>query len=153
MKRFGLHTLQITVGAVALSMSGWALAQSSDAPAAPVSSLAADAPATPVHPPPHVQPRHNKPRHAQPRRAESQHVDSSQTREAAAARQAERRGQLGDSHSANQYEHNALARCQVFKADAERYTCEQRTRSGHVSGSVGGGGMLKEYTEQVPVPR
>ncbi|WP_370678991.1 hypothetical protein [Comamonas sp. GB3 AK4-5] len=152
MKHFGLRTLQTTVGAVALSMAGWALAQSSDTPAAPASPPAADAQVAPMHQPPHAQPRHNKPRHAQPRRADHrQHMGNPQAREAAAARQAERQGQLGGPQSANQYERNAMARCQVFKADTDRHSCEQRMRHGHVSGSVEGGGMLMEYTEQVPV--
>jgi hypothetical protein len=155
MKHFGLRSLQTTVGAVALTLAGWSLAQSSDAPAAPsapASPPAANAQATPMHPVPHAQPRHAKPRHAQPRKADHrQHMANPQTHEAAAARQAERQGQLGRTQSANQYEHNALARCQVFKADSDRHSCEQRMRHGHVSGSVEGGGMLMEYTEQVPV--
>lgn len=154
MKHFGLRSLQTTVGAVALTLAGWSLAQSSDIPAAPASPPAANAQAAPMPPAPHAQPRHAKPRHAQPRKADQhQHTGNSQTREAAAARQAERQGQLGGAQSADQYERNALARCQVFKTDDDRNSCVQRVRHGQVSGSVQGGGILMESTEQVPVPQ
>ena len=45
---------------------------------------------------------------------------------------------------------NALRRCQVVAA-ADRYACEQMaTGHGIVSGSVAGGGILKEYVTIVP---
>ena len=62
-------------------------------------------------------------------------------REAGAAQQAARAGQLtGDS---NAYERNALARCEVFKTPGDRSDCEARVRNAPVSGSVEGGGVLR----------
>lgn len=74
-------------------------------------------------------------------------------REAGAAAQAARSGQL-TSESATHYEQNALARCAVFKTDEDKKDCKARLR-GHasVSGSVEGGGLLREATTLVPAPR
>jgi hypothetical protein len=44
-----------------------------------------------------------------------------------------------------------VARCDVFKNEADRRSCVDRVKDGQVSGSVEGGGVLREYTEQVPV--
>lgn len=71
-------------------------------------------------------------------------------REAGAAAQAARNGQLtspGDST----YERNATARCEVFKNEQDRSDCQKRVRSNPVSGSVEGGGVLREATTIVPV--
>ena len=74
-------------------------------------------------------------------------------REAGAAAQAARAGQL-TSGSTSSYEQNALARCAVFKTPEDRGDCEARMR-GHptVSGSVEGGGLLREATTLVPAPQ
>lgn len=70
-------------------------------------------------------------------------------REAGAAAQAARTGQL-TSGDAGAYERNALARCEVFKTDEDRSDCEARVRSGAtVSGSVEGGGLLREAVTPV----
>lgn len=72
-------------------------------------------------------------------------------REAAAARQAARKGEF-DSGGA--YEANRLKRCEALPA-AERDACVRRARDeGTASGSVAGGGILREYREVIlpPVP-
>lgn len=72
--------------------------------------------------------------------------------EAAAVRAEERAGRLqGGEQGMDQYQRNALARCEVFREMADRQSCANRVRSNDVSGSVRDGGVLREYTEQVPV--
>ena len=69
-------------------------------------------------------------------------------REAAAALQASRRGQLDDG--AVSYEQNKLARCSYLRGD-DRQACERRMRGeGTVSGSVEGGGLYRELVTRVP---
>jgi hypothetical protein len=69
-------------------------------------------------------------------------------REAGAARQAARRGDLDDQAGA--YEKNKLARC-AYLPEADRALCERRMRGeGTVSGSVEGGGVYRELTVTVP---
>ena len=72
-------------------------------------------------------------------------------REARNAQAARERGVL--RHPSEDYEANALARCDVFKEDSEgRAACEARVMGyGNVSGSVAGGGVLREV-ETVVVP-
>ena len=70
-------------------------------------------------------------------------------REAGAAAQAARTGQLSSSDTSI-YERNALARCEAFKTPQDRSDCEARVRSSAtVSGSVEGGGVLREATTPV----
>lgn len=65
--------------------------------------------------------------------------------EAAAARDAAKRGQLDDAQA--DYERNALARCEALPAD-ERDSCVRRTRGeGETRGSVSDGGIYREYRE------
>lgn len=73
-------------------------------------------------------------------------------REAAAARQAARRGDLSGNGGA--LEANRAKRCEALPA-ADRDACVRRAREeGTVSGSVEGGGILREYREIIlpPVP-
>lgn len=66
-------------------------------------------------------------------------------REAAAARDEARRGML-DAATAD-YDRNALARCEALPP-AERDNCIRRTRGeGETRGSVGEGGIYREYRE------
>lgn len=66
-------------------------------------------------------------------------------REAAAARDAARRGQLDGAQ--NNYEQNALARCDALPAE-ERDLCRRRARGeGETKGSVSEGGIYREYRE------
>ena len=74
---------------------------------------------------------------------------SSSAQEAAAARQAARRGQLTGG-SSDQYMNHALARCAVFKMEEDKRACMDRVDKGQDSGSVQGGGILREYTYTVP---
>lgn len=66
-------------------------------------------------------------------------------REAAAVRDAGRRGQLDDAP--NVYERNMLARCEALP-EVDRDICRRRTRGeGLTTGSVSGGGIFREYRE------
>jgi len=69
-------------------------------------------------------------------------------REAGAAMQASRHGEL-DDHGAN-FEQNRLARCAYLKGD-DRQDCERRMRGeGTESGSVEEGGIYRELRSTVP---
>lgn len=71
-------------------------------------------------------------------------------REAGAAKQEAQRGNLRDS---GDYQANASKRCAALPA-AEKADCERRANGeGSVSGSVGGGGMVKELVTPVPAGR
>ena len=70
-------------------------------------------------------------------------------REAGAAAQASRAGQLSSANT-SAYEQNAIARCAVFKTPMDRSDCEARVRSdATLSGSVEGGGVLREAVTPV----
>ena len=69
-------------------------------------------------------------------------------REAGAALADAKRGRL-DKNDSN-FEQNALARCQAFKNEEDRDLCERRQHEGTVSGSVSGGGDIRELTVTVP---
>ncbi|HEX7643830.1 MAG TPA: hypothetical protein VF472_16615 [Burkholderiaceae bacterium] len=69
-------------------------------------------------------------------------------REAGAALNDAKNGKL-EKFNTN-FEQNALARCQVFKNEEDRDLCERRQREGTVSGSVAGGGDIRELTVTVP---
>ncbi|ABM31046.1 hypothetical protein QRO11_20845 [Paracidovorax citrulli] len=71
-------------------------------------------------------------------------------KEAGAALQAARSGQLGAQDATDGYSRNALQRCEVFKNPVDREACAARVRSGTQDGSVAGGGILREATIQVP---
>ncbi|HWP17928.1 MAG TPA: hypothetical protein VNO84_02245 [Burkholderiaceae bacterium] len=71
-------------------------------------------------------------------------------REAAAAYQAARRGELSRGLTENDFRQNALARCRVLPP-ADQAACEARVDGeGTVSGSVEEGGIYREYREIVP---
>lgn len=71
-------------------------------------------------------------------------------REAGAALAEARRGKLDEDAGAS-YEKNRLARCAVHTDPAERDYCERRMRGeGTTSGTVEGGGILRELTVTVP---
>ena len=70
-------------------------------------------------------------------------------REAGAAKQEAQRGNLRDSAD---YQSNASKRCAALPP-AEKADCERRAMGeGSVSGSVGGGGVVKELVTPVPAP-
>ncbi len=69
---------------------------------------------------------------------------SPEQREAAAAAQAARKGEL-TSHDEETYRRNAQARCEVFRNEQDRRDCLDRLGPlGRVQGSVEGGGLLRE---------
>lgn len=68
-------------------------------------------------------------------------------REAGAAKQEAQRGNLRDSAD---YQANASKRCAALPA-SEKADCERRSSGeGSVSGSVGGGGVVRELVTPVP---
>ncbi len=74
-----------------------------------------------------------------------------QEHEAAAARAEARAGRMPESEGMDQYQRNALARCDVFREPQDRRSCVERVGSGQVTGSVKDGGVLREFSEEVPV--
>jgi hypothetical protein len=71
-------------------------------------------------------------------------------REAGAAQVEARRGTLA-ADDASDYEKNRMARCDVHKNAEERDYCLRRMRGeGTTSGSVEGGGILRELVVTVP---
>ena len=144
MTKFNTRSLQLILSAAALSVAGMAFAQSNDAPAADQAAVAAK-------PGPHKA-KHHK---ANKGHRHNEHVarGSSNSKEAAAARQAEREGKLGGRNGDDQYQRNAVARCEVFKNEADKRSCAARILNGQASGSVQGGGLLLEHSEQVQMNR
>ncbi len=67
-------------------------------------------------------------------------------REAAAARDAARQGELQETQE--NYRRNALARCNALPA-ADQEICRRRVQGGTVEGSVRSGGIIREYREFV----
>ena len=70
-------------------------------------------------------------------------------REAGAALQASRNGQLTGAAGSEA----ATQRCTVFKDAAEQAECVRRVQNAPASGSVPGGGVLRESTTTVTVPQ
>ncbi len=146
MTKFGIRSLQMTLGAIALSVAGLASAQT---PAeAPAPAAATTAPAKHMHKKGHKHHHHHQ--HGKKHGHRDVASGSSSSREAAAARQEERAGRLGNNQGENQYQRNALARCEVFKTELDKQACIGRMTNGQVSGAVQEGGALREYVQQVP---
>lgn len=72
-------------------------------------------------------------------------------REVGAARDAARKGQLTPPGAAGAA--NATDRCDVFQGMQERADCVKRVQSSPASGSVSGGGVLRESVTTTIVPR
>ena len=144
MKNTFRQTLQMAAMALALGTAGFASAQSAPPPPPP--------PAKHMKPMPHGPhgAHHHKRGEARgDARANGDVAEgSSNAREAAAARQAARQGQLTDPGPV--FRENATARCAVFKSEEDRRACVGRVAQGQDSGSVQGGGILREYTYTVP---
>lgn len=70
-------------------------------------------------------------------------------REAGAALDASRKGQLTSAAGSEA----ATQRCTVFKDAAEQAECVRRVQNAPASGSVPGGGVLRESTTTVTVPQ
>jgi hypothetical protein len=70
-------------------------------------------------------------------------------REAGAAQYEARRGTLGQENT--EFEKNRFARCEYHKVAEDREYCQRRMRGeGTVTGSVEGGGLLRELIVIVP---
>lgn len=138
-----IRPVQLTLGAAALCMASWATAQTAApaAGAAPAATTTEMAPPMGKHHTGKPQNRHHK--------AGNSHKDPAH-REAAAVRQQERQGDMGHMGHMDQYQRNALARCEVFKTPEDRHACMERVRQPG-SGSVEGGGILREYTQEIRV--
>ena len=145
MANFGIRTMQLTLGAVALAVAGLAGAQTMDAAPAPAAKSAEMKSHKEMHKKMHKQQGSHHHKRQGARDA------SPATREAAAARAEAQRGKLDDGQGMSQYERNASARCQVFKTDIDRQACADRVKQGAVSGTVQEGGILRESTIEVPV--
>ena len=74
----------------------------------------------------------------------------SSVREARAARQEARRGRLTENATPDQQERNRYARCDAHAAQDRDYCMRRMNGEGTVSGSVEGGGILRELTVTVP---
>ena len=70
-------------------------------------------------------------------------------REAGAAREEARRNRLNDAIPQSQYEKNALNRCNELPGK-DKDECIARMKQGTVSGSVEGGGVIRELRTTVP---
>lgn len=150
MKQQWNTSLRLTLGAMAVMGASLAFAQAQPAPETPAATPAAQpAPAHPVkkaHKPVH------KPMHKQ---GSASKYGSPQQHEAAAVAGERRRG--GPHNPANvdqvdEYQRNAFKRCEVFKTEDDRRACVERVRQPQISGSVEGGGVIREYTQTVQVP-
>lgn len=82
--------------------------------------------------------------------ATSQHERSSCLREAGAVRDAARRGRSTPSETPETLARNALQRCKDLPRDRQ-ILCERMVRGeGSASGSVAGGGVLRELVTDLP---
>ncbi|MGN1057300.1 MAG: hypothetical protein ACI4QS_11375, partial [Comamonas sp.] len=143
-------TLRWTAGACAIAAAGWVHAQ-------PQQTL--PAPAQPME---QTQPSKQAPHHLDGKKkhhGQKHHHRSSngkyanpQQHEAAAVAGERRRG-VGPSNpqGMTEFERNALQRCGIFKTEEDRSACIARVRDPQISGSVQGGGVIREYTQTVPV--
>ncbi|HEY6966148.1 MAG TPA: hypothetical protein VI229_01660 [Burkholderiales bacterium] len=71
-------------------------------------------------------------------------------REAGAASDEARRGILGKNDNPAEFEHNRLARCDKHTGEDRDLCIRRMNGEGTVSGSVQGGGILRELRVQVP---
>lgn len=130
---FKVRTLQLALGAVALSMAGLASAQVDQAKPAAEAAMDAARPAMKKH-------------HHHHKGQRGMDGGNSSAREAAAAKAEAQRGRLDDGQGLSQYQRNAYARCSVFKTEVDQQACMARVKDGAVSGSVKDGGILREVT-------
>lgn len=72
-------------------------------------------------------------------------------REATNALDAARKGRLRDPGA--QAETNATQRCAVFQRADDQAECVRRVHAAPVSGSVSGGGVLRESVTPIPAPQ
>jgi Ni/Co efflux regulator RcnB len=129
----------------ALAVAGATVAQAQAQPAVqPVPQ------APPAHAQPHTAPAHSMHKHTKDHKAHhaNKHKHGHKDGHSKHAK--------GPSHDGkdnlNQYERNALNRCGIFKTEDDRRACVERVRQPQLSGSVEGGGLIREYTQTVQVP-
>lgn len=136
---------RMTLCAVAVMGASFAHAQSQPAPAPETPHVA------PAHTDAHKHPakKHPKP-HAQHSAKHGKYANPAQ-HEAAAVAGEQKRG-AGSNAQGLDYERNALNRCEIFKTADDRNACVERVRQPQISGSVEGGGLIREYTQTVQVP-
>lgn len=72
-------------------------------------------------------------------------------REAAAAQAQRRKGSAPEDAAA--YERNAQQRCEALPGDDRKACVERMQGQGTISGSVSGGGILREKVTVVPAPK
>ena len=138
-------SIRVTLCAVALSGGAFAHAQTQPAP------MPEPAPAMKSYP------AGEMPKHKGHHPAGHGKYATPQHHEAAAVAGERSRGAGPHNPGAgqpNEFERNALRRCEIFKTDLDRQACVERVRQPQISGSVQGGGVLREYTQtyQVPAP-
>ncbi len=160
MKFLWSRSLRLSLCAAAVCALGTVHAQTAPPANPEASSPAVNAQAPTPPAPPQAQPhegkkpqqmqRHHKPRKEGQRTQRGKYA-TPQEHEAAAVRAEERAGRLRSGNGEDQYQRNALARCDVFRDTEDRHSCVERVRSGEVIGSVKEGGVLREFTEEVPV--
>lgn len=158
MKTTWTRSVQMTLCAAAICAMGAVNAQTPQAPASvatPQSSTQTPAQASPSQARGHEArkgERHHRGHRGERHQAQRGKYANPHQHEAAAVRAEERAGRMqGGEQGMDQYQRNALARCEVFRENEDRQSCANRVRSSDVSGSVRDGGVLREYTEQVPV--
>lgn len=157
MKSTWSRSVQMTLCAAAICAMGAVNAQTPQAPAStatPQSNTQTPAQASPSQARGHE--GHKAERHQRAHKGENYQVRSRNytdphQHEAAAVRAEERAGRMPRDQGMEQYQRNAVSRCEVFREAEERRSCADRVRSAEVSGSVRDGGVLREYSEQVPV--
>lgn len=152
------RSLRISVCTAAMLAAGWVQAQTPAQPEHPAPVPAAQAPQP--HHPGHAHPHHGKKsehhkHHSKHHKSNSGKYATPGQHEAAAVGQERRKG-VGpanpDAQRMNDFERNAFRRCEIFKTNEDRMACVERVRQPKVSGSVSGGGVLREYTQTIQVP-
>lgn len=140
------------LGLCMVALAGASLAQAqtaapASAPAAPTPG--AHHPAAPHHP---AKAPHHR---AMPHHGGQGTAMSPQQREAAAVAAEQRRGQgpvNPPGMGMDELQRNALRRCDIFKTELDRSACVARVQQPQLSGSVEGGGVIREYTQTIEVP-
>ncbi|MDH1429186.1 hypothetical protein N5J23_10465 [Comamonas aquatica] len=140
------------LGLCMVALAGASLAQAqtaapASAPAAPTPG--AHHPAAPHHP---AKAPHHR---AMPHHGGQGTAMSPQQREAAAVAAEQRRGQgpvNPPGMGMDELQRNAVRRCDIFKTELDRSACVARVQQPQLSGSVEGGGVIREYTQTIEVP-
>jgi hypothetical protein len=133
-------TFSWRLGLCVVALAGATLAQA---------QTAAPAAAAPHHP---AKAPHHR---AMPHHGTQGAAMSPQQREAAAVAAEQRRGQgpvNPPGMGMDELQRNAVRRCDIFKTELDRSACVARVQQPQLSGSVEGGGVIREYTQTIEVP-